>query len=562
MMRAAFDRRRRDSSTRCSTRSPASPASSPQGAFYAFPSFAGVLGRDIGGRTPDDHRRAGRGHPRRGQGGHRPRRGVRRARATPGCRSPSATTTWSRASTRIAELLADGRATDASTACRTSSRTAPGRRRSPPTLVVAGSGRRSARSRSATTTSGGPSCARARAAGSSIVRQRPGGERRRRAARRASRPAPGCTSTAAAPGGCTTTRCSSPTGPTSASTGSIPTPSPAVRRRWRSRPSRRRRTADRYADGVRHAPTAAGSIVRARAPRRRRRRGPQRDRRRRGPRTAASRSCWSAAPDFVAVPRVSPDGRRLCWLQWDHPDMPWDGTELWVADLADDDAVPRSRRPRRRLAGGRDESIVQPEWDADGGLLVRLRPHRLVEPLPNRCRSVPDAAADGRRPLGRDRRRDRRARSGSSASAATPSCPTAASSVAVRRATASTTSAVIDPTREPTTGTRRRRRAPATPRSSSLRGLRRRRRASSPASPDGRAGRRRGRPARAAATPSVGGRAPGPRPRARPRPGSRCPSRIDVPDAPAARRAHALFYPPTNPDVVGPDGRAAAAARA
>ena len=62
----------------------ASPASSPQGAFYAFPSFDGrARPRRSRGRTADDHRRAGRGDPRRGQGGHRARRGVRRARLRP-----------------------------------------------------------------------------------------------------------------------------------------------------------------------------------------------------------------------------------------------------------------------------------------------------------------------------------------------------------------------------------------------------------------------------------------------------------------------------------------------
>ena len=66
--------------------------------------------------------------------------------------------------------------------------------------------------------------------------------------------------------------------------------------------------------------------------------------------------------DFYAAPRLSPDGRRLAWLCWNHPDMPWDGTELWVADL-DPSGVPRAPQ---RIAGGREESVIQPVWGADG----------------------------------------------------------------------------------------------------------------------------------------------------------------------------------------------------
>jgi dipeptidyl aminopeptidase/acylaminoacyl peptidase len=58
--------------------------------------------------------------------------------------------------------------------------------------------------------------------------------------------------------------------------------------------------------------------------------------------------------DFYAAPRPSPDGRALCWLCWDHPNMPWDGCELWLGE--------------RRLAGGPDESIWQPEWSPAGEL--------------------------------------------------------------------------------------------------------------------------------------------------------------------------------------------------
>lgn len=62
--------------------------------------------------------------------------------------------------------------------------------------------------------------------------------------------------------------------------------------------------------------------------------------------------------DFYASPRLSPDGRRLAWLSWNHPNMPWDGTELWVADLADDGSLAN----QRLVAGGPRESIFQPEW--------------------------------------------------------------------------------------------------------------------------------------------------------------------------------------------------------
>lgn len=68
--------------------------------------------------------------------------------------------------------------------------------------------------------------------------------------------------------------------------------------------------------------------------------------------------------DFYASPRLSPDGGRLAWLSWNHPDMPWDGTTLWVAAL-DADGAPGTPV---RVAGGRDEAVVQPVWLADGRL--------------------------------------------------------------------------------------------------------------------------------------------------------------------------------------------------
>ena len=68
--------------------------------------------------------------------------------------------------------------------------------------------------------------------------------------------------------------------------------------------------------------------------------------------------------DFYSDASLSPDGRRLAWLEWRHPNMPWDGTELYVAEL---DAAGVPRRPVR-VAGGADESVFQPSWSPDGVL--------------------------------------------------------------------------------------------------------------------------------------------------------------------------------------------------
>lgn len=68
--------------------------------------------------------------------------------------------------------------------------------------------------------------------------------------------------------------------------------------------------------------------------------------------------------DFFAAPRVSPDGNSLCWFTWDHPRMPWDGTELWLTDL-DEAGQPANVR---LVAGGPEESICQPGWSPDGEL--------------------------------------------------------------------------------------------------------------------------------------------------------------------------------------------------
>lgn len=81
-------------------------------------------------------------------------------------------------------------------------------------------------------------------------------------------------------------------------------------------------------------------------------------------RTPSAGRVTAAGADFYASPAPSPDGRRLAWIEWRHPNMPWDGTELWVAEL-DATGQPRART---RVAGGRDESIFQPSWSPDGTL--------------------------------------------------------------------------------------------------------------------------------------------------------------------------------------------------
>ena len=65
--------------------------------------------------------------------------------------------------------------------------------------------------------------------------------------------------------------------------------------------------------------------------------------------------------DFYSSPRVSPDGTRLVWLTWNHPNMPWDGTELWIGNLNGSTVA-----DVKRIAGRCDESIFQPEWSPDG----------------------------------------------------------------------------------------------------------------------------------------------------------------------------------------------------
>ena len=70
--------------------------------------------------------------------------------------------------------------------------------------------------------------------------------------------------------------------------------------------------------------------------------------------------------DFYAAPRLAPDGKWLLWLAWDHPNMPWNGTMLYLAGIGDDGALGTPQL----IAGGATESIFQPEWSPDGARIV------------------------------------------------------------------------------------------------------------------------------------------------------------------------------------------------
>ncbi len=91
-----------------------------------------------------------------------------------------------------------------------------------------------------------------------------------------------------------------------------------------------------------------------------------------------------SGPDFVASPRLRPDGSALAWVQWNHPSMPWDSTELRVLDLVTGDET--------LVAGGPGESVSEPRWQPDGALwflsdrtdwwnLYRWHPDADIEPM-------------------------------------------------------------------------------------------------------------------------------------------------------------------------------------
>ena len=82
------------------------------------------------------------------------------------------------------------------------------------------------------------------------------------------------------------------------------------------------------------------------------------------PHGVAGARVMAAGADFYSTPRLSPDGTRLAWLAWRHPQMPWDGTELWVARVLADGALADARL----VTGGPTESVYQPGWSPDGVL--------------------------------------------------------------------------------------------------------------------------------------------------------------------------------------------------
>jgi dipeptidyl aminopeptidase/acylaminoacyl peptidase len=77
-----------------------------------------------------------------------------------------------------------------------------------------------------------------------------------------------------------------------------------------------------------------------------------------------SRTVLASGDDFYSSPKPCPDGSRLAWLSWNHPDMPWDTTQLWLAELSDNGNIISSRV----IAGGESVSVFQPEWSAAGAL--------------------------------------------------------------------------------------------------------------------------------------------------------------------------------------------------
>jgi dipeptidyl aminopeptidase/acylaminoacyl peptidase len=106
------------------------------------------------------------------------------------------------------------------------------------------------------------------------------------------------------------------------------------------------------------------------------------------PAVTAAGSVLFDGSDFVASPRLSPDGRKLAFITWNHPNMPWDATRLLVAEL-----TPQGLKTPGVVAGGAAESVVEPQWNSDGTLYYISDRSGFWNLYAHRDASVSDASA-------------------------------------------------------------------------------------------------------------------------------------------------------------------------
>ena len=75
-------------------------------------------------------------------------------------------------------------------------------------------------------------------------------------------------------------------------------------------------------------------------------------------------SSLESGNDFYASPRLNTAATQICWQTWNHPNMPWDGNQLWLADITDDGSLEN----RKHIAGDSHISVFQPQWSPDDAL--------------------------------------------------------------------------------------------------------------------------------------------------------------------------------------------------
>ncbi|KAH9495028.1 Dipeptidyl aminopeptidase BIII, partial [Bulinus truncatus] len=84
-------------------------------------------------------------------------------------------------------------------------------------------------------------------------------------------------------------------------------------------------------------------------------------------------SVLASGADFYSSPRVSPDGKKIAWVQWSHPNMPWDSTAIWIGDLSESgkEIIPGTEQQvvGGKDATGQDLSVTQPTWTPNNKLL-------------------------------------------------------------------------------------------------------------------------------------------------------------------------------------------------